>query len=243
MERAHCQAMVIGSMEYREADRIVTLFTEEHGVVRALARGARRSTKRFGGALELFARLSVRLVIREGLSTLEDAEIQTIFPSIRQDFARIGFASYACELVGALLPEGMANGRVFRLLETYLRHLDSTAPSSSDRRFFEINLLNILGYRPPVDDCASCGETLGAEGGWWRQGNVDGILCPRCCRGGEPVAGSTLSRLRQSLRTGRFGVVQLGDRELAEAGALLDATIASHLSRPLKTLAFLRLSP
>jgi DNA repair protein RecO (recombination protein O) len=242
MERVSCEAVVIGGMDYREADRIVTLFTLEHGVLRALARGAKRSTRRFAGALELFAHLSLRLVLKEGLCTLEEADAVTIFPAIRQDFAKIGLASYACELVAALLPEGMANRRVFRLVIAYLLHLGEGPASLSDRRFFEINLLNILGYRPPLEECAGCGERLAADGGRWHQGAA-GIYCRRCSPGGERLSAATLDQLRRSLGTGRFGQIRLSPAELAEAGALLDAAIGSCLPRPLQSLAFLRLSP
>lgn len=243
MERVKCAAIVIGGMEYRETDRIVTLFTLEHGVLRAIARGAKRSTRRFGGALELFARLSVGLQLKEGLSILEDADPVTIFPAIRQDLGKIGLASYACELIGALLPEGMVNVRVFRLLDAYLRQLHDAPATASDRRFFEVNLLNILGYRPPLEECARCGADLSQQGGRWRQGGGEGIYCGRCGQGGEPIGAGALGRLRQALQTGRFGLVTFVPAELAEAGALLDAAIGVHLLRPLKSLPFLRLSP
>jgi len=179
----------------------VTLVTLEYGVLRAIARGAKRSSRRFGGALELFARLSVRLVVKEGLCALEEADVVTIFPAIRQDLGKIGFASYACEVIGVLLPEGMANGRVFRLLDAYLHQLHDASATVSDRRFFEVNLLNILGYRPPLDDCAKCGADLSTQGGRWRQGGSGGIYCGRCWQDGERIGAGALNCLRRALQT------------------------------------------
>ena len=239
MQPCRCEAVVLGMMDYRESDKIVTLFTLEHGKLKGLARGAKRSVRRFGGALELFARLQVELVLKEGLAHIHLADIVTVFPGIRADLGKIGHAGYACELADHLLPEGLRNPRLFRLLTAYLEQLDDCSAAPSDRRFFELNLLNILGYRPELDQCAACGVEL-ADRGWLRNSGDTGLLCERCGRGGRPIAAATLALLRQALLTGRFGVLRFSPAELDEAGRLLDAAIASHLQRPLHALSFLR---
>lgn len=240
MHSSSCEALVLGTMDYREADRIVTLLTLEHGKVRGIARGAKKSVRRFGGALELFARLRTDIVLREGLATLQSADIVTVFPHIRRDLAKIGTAAYACELTDALLPEGMCNPRLFRLLNSYLEHLDGSPASSSDRRFFEMNFLNVLGYCPSLDRCARCGVEL--DGAAWTHHSMapDGLLCAICGRGGDPVSGETVAMLRRTLRTGRFGLVAFSPPALEEAGRFLDCAIGAHLPRPLKSLSFLR---
>lgn len=240
MKGEECGAIVIGAMDYREADRIVTLFTLEHGKVRVIARGARKSRRRFAAALELFARIRAILQLRDGLSPLQDADLMTVYPGIRRDLPRIALAGYACELVDQFLPDGMPNPRLFRLLVTLLEHLDRTEAGPSDRRFFEINLLNILGYRPPIDTCPGCGADLAATGGLLAGGGLHAIPCPACGSGGRALSPATVHLLRTSLRTGRFGVVRFPADLLAEAGELLDLAIASHLHRPMKSLAFLR---
>lgn len=240
MQSSRCEAVVLGVMDYREADKIVTLFTLEHGKVRGIAKGAKRSVRRFGGALEPFARLQVEIGLKEGLSPMQMADVVTVFPGIRADLAKIGLAGYACELTDAMLAEGMRSPRLFRLLTAYLEHLDRFTAAPSDRRFFELNLLNILGYRPALEECAACGAPLAGEG-WLRRGAAgDGLLCGRCGVGGKRVAATTLNLLRQALRTGRFGAILFTPAELAEAGVFLDAALALHLPRPLKSLAFLR---
>ena len=239
MQSCRCEAVVLGMMDYRESDKIVTIFTLEHGKLKGLARGAKRSVRRFGGALELFARLRVELGMKEGLAQLHLADIVTVFPRIRADLGKIGHAGYACELTDALMPEGMRNPRLFRLLTAYLEQLDHFPADSSDRRFFELNLLNILGYRPELDLCAACGAELAGRG--WLRNSVDaGLFCERCGTGGRPIAAATLDLLRRALLTGRFGVLRFSPAGLDEAGLLLDSAIASHLQRPLHALSFLR---
>jgi len=236
-------ALIIGLMDYRESDRIVTFFSRDHGRISGVARGARRSVKRFGGALELFSRLTLNFTPTDGLVTVHDADPVTIYPKIRATLEGIAHAGYACELVAAMAPERLANQRLYRLLAAYLDRLDSFPVNCSDRHFFEINLLNILGYRPPVESCCRCGDSLGDRGGSWSGGEDGGICCPRCNRGGARLGGEAIAGLARSLTTGRFGQVVFPQGALAEAEAYLEAFIAAHLQRPLKSLAFLRLSP
>jgi DNA repair protein RecO (recombination protein O) len=96
MKTVSDEAIVIGLMDFREADRIVSLFTREHGRISGLARGARRSVKRFGGALELFARLSVNFAQSDSLAPIRDVDAVTIYPGIRSTLAGIAHAGYAC---------------------------------------------------------------------------------------------------------------------------------------------------
>lgn len=239
MEPSRCAAIVLAAMDYRENDRIVTLFTLQHGKVRGVARGAKKSVRRFGGALEPFARLSVELVVREGLSAVRSADIVTVFPGIRADLSGIGHAGYAMELADRLLPDGAPLPRLFRLLAAYLEHLDGSAATPSDRRFFEANLLNILGYRVSLHHCATCGVELPA-GAVRRIGAGGSVLCPGCGRLGATLDPETVRLVDHCMKTGRFGAVAFPPTSLHEAGLLLDGAIAAHLSRPLNSLAFLR---
>ena len=240
MEICRCDAIVLAVSDYREADRLVTLFTLEHGKVKGLARGAKRSIRRFGGALEPFARLSVQLALTGGLARLDSADVTTLHHHIREDLLKIGYAGYACEAADLLLPEGLPNPRLYRLLCAWLERLDSAPAEPSDRRFFEINLLNILGYRPHLEGCARCGADPGAEPSGGFAGEAGDILCGRCGRGGRQVSVETLQLLARCLCTGRFGAVTFTPAELDEAGAILDTAVAAHVSRPLRSLAFLR---
>ncbi|NJD90292.1 MAG: DNA repair protein RecO [Geobacter sp.] len=242
MKTVSDQAIILSAMDYREADRIVTLFCRDLGKISALARGARRSRKRFGGALELFARLNVTLALKDNLSALGDCDIVTVHPRIRADFTAIAHASYACELAAALIPEHLPNQRLFRLLSAYLEHLDSGTAKPADRHFFEMNLLNILGYRPPLESCSGCGANLVDTGCLW---NVDRCLCRDCAKGlpGERLGPAAVALLLTSLQTGRFGAASFSDVAGSEAGQFLDRFIGDLLPKPLKSLHFLRLSP
>jgi DNA repair protein RecO (recombination protein O) len=231
------QAFVLSNSDYGESDRIVSLFTLEHGRLKGFARGARNSRKRFGPALEAFARIDVQLSQKDGLSSLRGADVITLYTGIRGELGAIAHALYACELVECLTPEGVPLPRLYRLLAAYLERLDSGHVDETDRRMFEINLLNILGYRPALEECSRCGAEYDSQGALIQPGGE--LVCRFCAKSGRTVPSPALQRLGSCLDTSRFGQITFDAESLAAAGCLLDDSIAGHTSRKLKSLEFL----
>lgn len=238
MQLEKLQAFVLSNSDYGESDRIVSLFTLEHGRLKGFARGARNSRKRFGPALETFARIHLQLNCKEGLSSLRSADIITLYSGIRGELGAIAHALYACELVECLTPEGQPLPRLYRLLAAYLERLDSGHVDDADRRFFEINLLNILGYRPSLEGCSRCGADFGEHGALMQQGGE--LVCRFCAATGCRMTPASLQRLVSCLNTSRFGGVAFDGDALQEAGILLDESLAAHSARKLKSLEFLQ---
>ena len=232
------QAFVLSTSSYGDSDRIVSLFTLEHGRLKGFARGARNSRKRFGPALESFARIDLQLNHKDGLSSLRSADVITIYSGIRGDLCAIAHGLYACELVDSLTPEGHPLPRLYRLLATYLEQLDSGHFNDGDRRMFEINLLNILGYRPSLDGCSRCGAEFGGRGALMQPGGE--LVCRFCAVTGHHMPASALQALTFCLATSRFGLVPFDQEALQSAGALIDESLSEHCSRKLKSLEFLR---
>ena len=231
------QAFVLSNTDYGDSDRIVSLFTLEHGRLNGFARGARNSRKRFGPALETFARIDLQLSHKEGLSSLRSADVITLYPGIRGELCAIAHGLYACELVECLTPEGQPLPRLYRLLAAYLERLDSGHSEESDRRMLEINMLNILGYRPSLEGCCRCGGDLGGLGARIQQGGE--LVCCFCAATGRQMSPNSLQELKSCLATGRFGQVTLDIETLEQAAVLLDESIATHAARKLKSLDFL----
>ncbi|OGU16912.1 MAG: DNA repair protein RecO [Geobacteraceae bacterium GWC2_53_11] len=238
MQLEKLQAFVLSNSDYGESDRIVSLFTLEHGRLRGFARGARNSRKRFGPALETFARIDVQLSQKDGLSSLRGADVITLYSGIRGELGAIAHALYTCELVECLTPEGVPLPRLYRLLAAYLERLDSGQLDEADRRMFEINLLNILGYRPSLEECSRCGAKYDGHGALLQQ---DGeLVCRFCAATGRKLPLPALQRLGSCLDTSRFGQIPFDEESLAAAACLLDESIAGHASRKLKSLDFLQ---
>jgi len=232
------EAFVLSNSDYGESDRIVSLFTLEKGRIKGFARGARNSRKRFGPALETFARINLQLIHKDGLSSLRSADVITIYNGIRGDLGAIAYSLYACELIECLTPEGVPLPRLYRLLATYLERLDSAHGNDTERRMYEINLLNILGYRPSLEGCSRCGSVFGERGALLQQGGE--LVCRFCAATGRRIPLASLKRLNSCLTTSRFGAAVFDDDSLKAIGLLLDELLATHSARKLKSLEFLQ---
>jgi DNA repair protein RecO (recombination protein O) len=167
MNSVHCHAIILSTLNYGDSDRIVSLFTLEHGHLRGFAKSARASKKRFGGLLEPANRLELVLILKDdGLCRIERVEQAVCHLELREQLESLALALYACELVEMLTPEGHPLPRLYRLLASLLEHLSQSTGTAAHRRFFEINVLNILGYRPvmlepllkPLDACMHTGN-------------------------------------------------------------------------------------
>lgn len=238
MHTEKLQAFVLSNSDYGDSDKIVSLFTLEHGRLKGFARGARNSRKRFGPALETFARIELQLNHKDGLSSLRSADIITLYPGIRSVLEAIVHGLYACELLESLTPEGQPLPRLYRLLASYLEHLDSNQSEDADRRMFEVNLLNILGYRPSLESCSRCGSDFDGRGALMQHGGE--LLCSNCTLSGQMIPSSALFGLQHSLHTSRFGQALLDGEALHSAGMLMDESLSVHSSRKFKSLEFMQ---
>ncbi|MEA3465341.1 MAG: DNA repair protein RecO [Thermodesulfobacteriota bacterium] len=239
-----CEAIILRYTNYAEADRIVTLLTKEYGVCSAFARNARKSRRRFGGALQPFNRVRVLWQRRRSGGMLQLAEIELLEAAtpLLTDLETLSLAAYGCELVGALLPEQQPVPDVYLVLESFLTHLPKAQSLPVVRLLLELRLLKLAGLLPHIGHCAGCWESLRDE--WLlfdaRRG---GTLCPRCApeNNGVPVAAITLGSLVRLMRVDqqRFSGIRLSEQTLQQGGAMLHQTLACCVGRTLKSEQFL----
>lgn len=236
-------AIVLRHLDYGEADRVVTFLTPDQGVLKGFARGARKSRRRFGAALELFASVRLHWTAGRGggMASLREAELVDLRPGLRADLAPLALAGYGCELVEELLGEGPVHAEAFGLLRAFLDHLAAGGGGEAARLLFELRLLAASGYVPHLLHCAACGGALEEEAGF--DPGRGGPVCFPCGGGRLPlrVAAGTLGSLARCLQTPPelFEGIRLGPRTLAEGSAVLGASLRPHLRRPLRSLAFL----
>jgi DNA repair protein RecO (recombination protein O) len=149
------EAIVLKQLPMGEADRILTLFTPDWGKVRALSRGVRRPRSRLAGHLEPLVYTRVMLARGRNLAVVAGAETLRGFSLLRGDLEGTARALVCAELVDAFCPEEQAHPAVFALL---LEALDWLEAGEGDRflRYFELNLLQHLGYMPELHRCVTC---------------------------------------------------------------------------------------
>jgi DNA repair protein RecO (recombination protein O) len=157
----HVPAIVVGTTTFREADTIVRLLTPDHGRITAVARNARRSTRRFGGALDVGNRIDATLrVPKRGMWGMDEAALIDGRHRTRTDLGRMGMVAYACEVAGRLAREEHGEPKLFGLLDMACTLLDATSepPAAGFRIGLEAKALTFAGLAPVLDRCAGCGS-------------------------------------------------------------------------------------
>jgi DNA repair protein RecO (recombination protein O) len=243
------EACVLKRMDYGEADRILTLFTPHQGKLRAIAKGARRTTSRLAGHVELFARSQLQLASGRELAIVTQGELREPFPHLRGSLWHATTAYYLAELLDKFTEDHSEHRDLYTLLMDTLRRLDADAaqPQSSRAwqivRYFELHLLGALVYQPALHECASCSATLGpVENGF--NATLGGVLCPNCSRHAQrpiTLASFKVLRLLQTTPWDRLPQLRLEASQQHEVEYLLQLLIRFHLERDLKSWEFLRL--
>jgi DNA repair protein RecO (recombination protein O) len=187
-------AIVLRAINYGESDRVVTLIGRTTGRLSALARGARKSQKRFGGGLGLCSVGDAGLRERVGaeLLTLERFDLHESHGSFATDIARMAHAAYVAELVSKLCAPRQVEPEVYDWLLAFLGALDRHGASAERLRVFELGLLARLGFGPMLETCAVCGGARLAAGGddevacrW--DPDRGGAICSACGKRGRPI--------------------------------------------------------
>ena len=230
------EAVVLRTWKLGEADRILSLHTRDHGKVRAVAKGVRRTRSKFGARLEPACHVAVQLYRGRGdLDTLTQAETIDRFTSIRSDPERFARASAMLEAIDQIAPEAGADPDRHVMLVRALATLDRIDSPVVVAGFF-LKLLVLEGVQPQLDSCVTCGTDEHLEA---IDTHVGGVLC-RHCRQGRPISREALEMLRLMLG-GQLGAVlrQPAGETTAEVSAVATAAIEAHLERRLRSVTVL----
>jgi DNA repair protein RecO (recombination protein O) len=231
------EAVVLRSIRYGEADRVLHLYTRDRGRVGAVAKGVRRVRSRLGGRLEPLSR--VRLVLHEGrgeLCTVTQADTVHAHPALRDRRAAIERATQACEAVLRLLDSSEANRPAYNLLcnELALLDLDPEAATRAHALAFRVKLALAAGFAPELGSCASCGELehLGAF-----SPAAGGVVCLSCEAGSFALGVEAHEFLTAALRRPLSEAPTAPVRALSQADRAIVETLEHHAHVRLRQVA------
>lgn len=154
------EGIVIKRRDYKEADKLITVFSKEKGKIILLAKGVRRLNSRKSSSVELFNRLNLYFLNNNNFNLLTETQLINSYSFWKNNLVRVGVAYYLCELIDKLLPEQQAHTDAYLLLENSLCLLEK-APLGSLIRSFEEKLLELLGYGLPEPVSESKGSLVG----------------------------------------------------------------------------------
>ena len=230
--------VVLRTYKLGEADRIIVLLTEAHGKVRAVAKGVRRTSSKFGARLEPLSHVALLMWHGRGeLDIVNQAEVVDHFRAVREDLEKMGQGLSMLEAVDQLAQEGHPDPRLYSMLVGALRALadPELEPLLVPAAFF-LKALVLEGASPVLDGCASCGRSEGEVELVAFDLTEGGALC-RSCRRGRPMSPDALALIRRILG-GALGSTLRGPPPAAadEVVGLATEAMEAHLDRRLRTV-------
>jgi DNA repair protein RecO (recombination protein O) len=237
------EAIVLRRTDFGEADRLLTLYSREHGKLRAIAKGARKPQSRKTGHVELFMRTSFLIAKGTNLDIVTQAEVVEPYAALREDLGRTTYASYFVELLDSFAVEGDADARKYTLLSDALSWIAGDNNLLLAARAYELRLLALAGYQPQLFRCASCGRPL-EEGAYSFSADLGGLLgeeCQAADRGARPASAAAVKALRylQCRSWEAVGGVRLKGSLNLELESLMHNYLRHILERNLKSVEFL----
>jgi DNA repair protein RecO (recombination protein O) len=241
-------AVVLRTWPFGESDKIVSFLTESHGKLTGIAKGAKRSRKRFVNSLEPFSLVNLCFQDRahSNLAFIVASDLSLGFKHLSTSLEKISCASYLVEITEGLIGEREENRLVFRHLRDGLIHLEKQAMSLSFLTLFELKLLALAGYQPFLDCCTRCGRERRDPSAtrWYFSARDGGILCDPCSRLRRellPLSVTTLEIL-MNLQEERNVIafdISPPTAMLKEIRSAVLRFIEFHMEREVKSAAFL----
>ena len=238
------EAIVLRHINWGEADRILTLFSLEMGKLRALAKGVRKPRSRKAGHLEPFTRASLQLARARDLPIITQAETLDAHMPLREELLMPTYAALVVELLDRFTYEEGENRGLYRLMANTLSRLSAGHNPDLVIHFYELRLLDLVGFRPHLFHCANCGREIQAQDQFFSPEH-GGVLCPDCGRGilgVRPVSMNALKYMRHFQRSSyaeAFKAV-IPAPIYREIENLMQDYITYYLERNLNTPSFLR---
>ncbi len=243
------EAVVLRTIRYGEADRVLHLYSSSHGRIGAIAKGVRRPKSRFGGRLEPFFRLD--LVLHRGrgeLATVTAAHTVAGHPNLRSSGPALAAAARGCDAILRLLDGEEANPAAYNLLCRYLVLLDGQEPPSGVSPFpavdgaaglgtalaFRLKLALAAGFAPELASCARCGEADGLAG---FSGAAGGVVCASCERDGFELSTEAHRFMVEALGRPLAGAPAAAPGALRQVERAIASTLEHHAHVRLRTAA------
>ncbi len=238
------EGVVLRHQDYGEADRLLTVYTREQGKLRLLAKGVRRLRSRKAGHLEPFTRVQLLLARGKEMWLVTQADTLDAYLPLRDDLVKTGYAAYVMELVDRFSYDEGANREIYHLLIATLERISAAEDVFLPVRYYEIRLLDQVGFRPELFRCVKCGKEIVAEDQFF-SAEQGGALCPRCGiqqSGTLPVSMPALKYFRHLQRSTYAEALraQITPAVRAEMERLIHFYLTYILERGLNAPEFLR---
>jgi len=233
------EGIVIKTMDYGEGNKIITLFTETHGKVSLMARGAKKTKSRLSSVSQLFSYGEYSFYLSSGMGTLNHGETIQSFTRIQQDIVLTAYSAYLVELTDKVIESNQKDAFLYQQLLAGLQQINDGKNPDVIVRIFELKALHISGYQPRLHSCVLCGSNENLQKFSVQHG---GIMCN--LHENEPfilLQDTTLKLLRMFLQIDirRIGNTNIKDSTKAQLQYVMRSFIDHHVGIQLKSQNFL----
>jgi DNA repair protein RecO (recombination protein O) len=210
-----CEAIVLGGIDFKEADRILTLYSKEQGKLSVIAKGIRKTTSRLGYGLDHLSH--VRLMLAQGrtLDVVTGVELIDGHLSLAGNVEAYSYASHIAELVNRLTQDRQENRRIFDLLTGSIKVISEGVDPCSVARYTEMSLFSLLGFRVELYLCVNCGRELQATANPM-SARLGGFLCQACQEEDRGAMVLSVSAQKYLRLLDRGGLEQTVRRDIGE---------------------------
>ncbi|GAB4334064.1 MAG: DNA repair protein RecO [Phototrophicales bacterium] len=239
------QALIIRRRDFAEADRLLTIITPTHGKLDVIAKGARKPTSTKTGHVELFALVDMLISRGRNFHLVTQAELVEPYLNIREDLQRSAYASYVAELADRFTLQGEDDlTDVFNLLMYTLSYLSDTDDLRKVARFYELRLLDAVGFRPELNECVFTHEPIQPQDQFFSYAE-GGVVVPSAAQYSHslvPISLNTLKLLRYLQRSEyqQIQVLRIPPETHMEVERLMLGYITFLLERRLQSVDFIR---
>lgn len=238
-------AIIMRIREFGETDLFVTFFTPDRGRLKGVAKGARRSRKRFVNCLDIFSLVDLEFGLKRGgdLYFIHSGKLINAYPGLRSDFSTLSRASYMIELTEILFPWGMADREMFQLLKGSFHLLDKVGKEDLISIIFEAKAMSLGGYGINLEKCCVCGRTYTGQGMAVFKRERGGIACMKCQQESavSPVMSPDTVKLMALIQSRLLDVLEdfeFTDEMMKEIKHVLKLHREYRLERRLKTFKY-----
>ena len=192
------EAIVLRHAPLGDTDKILTLYTPHMGKVRAVAKGVRRPRSKLAGHVEPLTRSAMLIAQGQNLDIVTQSQTIDSFISLKENLIRTSQAMYAAELLELFTVEDDANPTLYQAFHTALKALCSGSNGATVLRYYELRLLDILGYKPELNSCISCHSPLSHAYTYFSISG-GGVVCSTCRHeeaSARPISRDALEALR-----------------------------------------------
>ena len=240
------EGIVLKSMEYEEADKIVTIFTKDYGKITAIAKGVRKTKSKFGSSLEILTHSVFLFYKGRNIDIVSQTEILESFFSTSKEVIKFAFAVNCVEMVNKLTEEREINTGLFNLLKEVLHGLRKANDPKLLTLSFKWQTISLLGYRPSINHCCRCNKSVKDQKEMYFNIKEGGLQCNNCVaedkEGCINVSLYFVKLLRKILIThlSTISNATIPDNKMKELEKITNIYIGYHSEKSFKTDRFLK---